>query len=169
MSGKQVQSQRVFMPRTKAIIVALIGTFAFLVNVPAAQAATGDKHSGCTSGGGCELIVGTNACTKTSAMWTAPPEELTYKMDIWFMVNANCTVRLRNRVVSGSGYAVTAWKTYKNTTSKAKYDVAFELDARKRCFTEFSVKRKDGSWYTRYHYNTNYLNNKTFREKCSDA
>lgn len=168
MNRKRAKSQRM-LPRTKAMIAALVGISALFAAVPAAYAVTGDKSSGCTATVGCDLNVATNACPKYSTVWAGTTEELSYNMDMFYMVNAKCTVRLRDRMLSGSGYKTSAWRTFSNTSTKPKYGVASEVDARKRCFTEFAVKRKDGSWYSKYQYNSNYMSDSTFREKCSDS
>jgi hypothetical protein len=159
----------------KRLILSMLATFGLSVGLLVAiatpsQADSGDKVHGCTSGAGCTMTIWTDKCTNGTDFWWGVFDELGSSYTQWVGVSPGCTVRTRQRMVNsaGTGFYNSAWVT---SSPKSSYysTTHSNFQAKKNCFSEWSVRRKDGSWYTRYHYSSKYQSSATFRDICTDA
>lgn len=116
------------------------------------------------------MQIWTNQCTRSGSFYLNVYSSMSSTYTQFVNVQPGCTVRTRQRLVNSAGtdYYYTGWVT-SSPKSSAYTTTHSSFTGSKRCFSEWSVRRSDGSWYTRYHYNTSYLNNATFRDICSDS
>lgn len=155
-----------------SVLVVVLATTA--VTAPAANAVTGDKTSGlCHDANypGSECQMYTNKCTKGSTFWLDVWEELGTGYQQWIAVGPHCTARFRHLMISGSNGVWTSWRTKTNSSSSygspTTLDAPFE--AKKWCYSEWEVKRSDGTWWLLFYYNPNFLKSTTMQEICTDA
>lgn len=153
------------------MLLALVALTAGLLAATTApsQAVSGDKWKGCTRGASCEMQIWTNKCTRSSAFFLTPYDELDPRYTQWVGVQPGCTVRTRHRMVNkaGNDYYYTPWVVSKPKSSY--YATTHSVFVgKKRCFSEWAVQRKDKSWYSRIHYSAKFKDSKKFRDICTD-
>ncbi len=108
----------------------------------------------------------TNKCNDGVGFFVLPPAELMHRQDLWYSGPRACNVRARVRVINADGHNAhwSAW-AYSNKST----DVVLEWDARIWCFSQYEVRRYDGTWFNNYHYSQAFHDSLTRRQICTDA